>query len=81
MGPMNRIAVKANAFAVSIKPMGKKPMRCKDFPGPPFSAEERKTKVMTEQMMHDTVTECIRPRITDGASRDSVIEGRVVEEM
>lgn len=40
----------------------------------------RNTKVDMEQIIQEMVTERIRPRITDGASRESVGEGRVVEE-
>lgn len=49
--------------------------------GAPWSIDERMAKVVTEQMRHDIVTDRIRPRITDGASRESCGEGRVVDDM
>lgn len=55
-------------------------MWCMLFNGPPFSTDESKTNVNMEQMMQDVVTERIRPRITDGASRERFGEGRVVDE-
>jgi len=55
-------------------------MRCMLLNGLPFSKDERSTNVNSEQIMQVVVTERIRPRITEGASRDSVGEGRVVEE-
>jgi hypothetical protein len=39
------------------------------------------TKVETEHMMQERVTAEMRPRITEGASRQSCGEGRVVDEM
>ena len=48
---------------------------------PPFGTEERSRRVVMEQNMHDMVTDRIRARITEGASRESVAEGRVEEEV
>lgn len=41
---------------------------------------QRITKVVTEQMMHEVVTEVMRPLMTEGASRDNWAEGRVERE-
>lgn len=46
-----------------------------------LSFADNTANVVNEHMMHDTVTDCIRPRITDGASRDSCGDGRVVADM
>jgi hypothetical protein len=55
-------------------------MRCTDFRGLPLPTDDNKTKVPKEQAMHDDVTNRMRPRMTEGASRESCGEGRVVEE-
>lgn len=45
-----------------------------------MSTEDNKIKVPTEQTIHDAVTDRMRPRMTEGASRESWGEGRVVDE-
>jgi len=74
------MAVSPTLFNASKMPIGNHPMRCMLLNGLPFSKDERSTNVNSEQIMQVVVTERIRPRITEGASRDSVGEGRVVEE-
>ena len=49
--------------------------------GFPSSMEASMTNVVTEHTMQVAVTDCMRPRMTEGASRESVAEGRVVEDM
>jgi hypothetical protein len=56
-------------------------MRCRDLRGLPLPTEDNKTKVPTELTIHDAVTNRMRPRMTEGASRESCGEGRVVGEM
>lgn len=48
--------------------------------GLPSSTDASTTKVVTEQRMQVIVTDCMRPRMTEGASLESVAEGRVVTE-
>lgn len=74
------MAVSPTLFTASSMPIGNHPMWCMLFIGLPVSTDESKTNVNIEQMMQEVVTERIRPRITDGASRERLGEGRVVEE-
>jgi hypothetical protein len=82
---MKSIAVSKSARPLSTSPTGKYPKRCRAFRGlrtaSPSSTAARTTNVVTEQMMHDTVTDAMRPRMTEGASRERLAEGRVVEDM
>jgi hypothetical protein len=48
---------------------------------PSLTIVQRITNVAIEHIVQEVVTEAMRPRITDGASRDRFAEGRVVEEM
>jgi hypothetical protein len=43
-----------------------------------LTTEQRITKVVIEQIIQVVVTEAIRARMTEGASRERVGEGRVV---
>lgn len=82
-GPTNRIAVSRTVFAASTTPIGKYPNLCKTLSGlavPLLSKWERMPNVLKEHKMQAAMTDCNRPRITEGASRDRVAEGRVVEE-
>jgi hypothetical protein len=66
-----------------MNPTGKYPIRWSDLSGVAqvsSSTAERTTNVVTEQIMQDIVTDCMRPRMTEGASRESCGDGRVVEE-
>jgi hypothetical protein len=55
-------------------------MRCRDLRRLPLSTDDNKAKVPKEQTIHDAVTDRMRPRMTEGASRESCEEGRVVDE-
>lgn len=72
--------MRASTLITSSKPTGNKPIRCSDLSGLPLSTAERETKVMSEQMVVEMVTQRMRPLITDGASREMPSEGRVVGE-
>jgi len=56
-------------------------MRWIDLIGLPLSADDKTTKVEIEQIRQETVTDRIRARMTEGASRESCEEGRVVDEI
>ncbi len=77
-GPRNNTAVSPTVFIVSIQPTGKYPMRWIVSKKDRSSWDDSTKKVDIEQRVVDMVTDRIRPRITEGASRDNVGEGRVV---
>lgn len=66
--------------------MGKYPISCRAFKElvtyvPFLSTEDKTTNVMVEHIMQLIVTDCVRPLMTEGASRDRLGEGRVVDDM
>jgi hypothetical protein len=83
---MKRAAVNIRVLTVSAKPTGKYPKWCRaaqelEIWAPSLAAAALTTR--TDEMlhtMHDTVTDRMRARMTEGASRVSVDEGRVVDE-
>lgn len=76
------MAVRATALTDSSRPAGNQPRLWRAWRGVPFStAEQRRTKVKMLQIIQEVVTEAMRPLMTEGASRDSCAEGRVVREM
>ena len=79
-GPRNRVAVNPRFRIASVAPTGQYPMECKDLRGLPPSTEDNRIKVPIEQTIHDDVTKRMRPRMTEGASRESCGDGRVVGE-
>lgn len=79
-GPKNSKAVRARHLADSPSPAGQRPMRWRApaTDRPPHCI--RMYSVAAEHSVHDSVTEAMRARITEGLSRDRVGDGRVLEE-
>jgi hypothetical protein len=77
---MNRIAVNSRLRRISPRSIGHQPSRLNAALGeePPFSTTSQSTT--TEQTIQEPVTVRIRARMTDGASRLRLGEGRVYGE-
>ena len=83
-GPRNSKAVKPKVLIASKVPTGQTPIRCKVLESAalesPPSLLTRTMHVERAHSMQEVVTDLMRPRMTDGASRDSVGDGLVVAE-
>src|SRR5205809_1506295 len=79
-GPRKSIIVNATDLTVSVTPTGHQPRRWRASMGVRCPHEVMTRNVEVVVMMQDRVTARMRPRITEGASRESCGDGRVVEE-
>jgi hypothetical protein len=83
-GPTKRVAVSRRQLMVSPRPTGTYPRWCRAFhererlESSAAAAMTRKDVVLHAR--HETVTDRMRARMTEGASRERVGEGRVVGE-
>lgn len=77
-GPRKRMAVKDKDLIVSSRPTGKYPSWCRDESSGSSAANVRMMKVDAVHRKQERETALMRPRITEGASRERVGDGRVV---
>lgn len=74
------MAVRRRLRSVSSRPTGHQPRSLTPAPREELSPSTMSQRTRTELTIHDPVTARIRARITDGASRLRLGDGRVVGE-
>jgi hypothetical protein len=79
-GPRNRMAVRKRLRSISNRPTGHQPRSLRPAPREELSSSTMIQRTRTELTIHEPVTARMRARITDGASRLRLGDGRVVEE-